>query len=126
MGNNSLDNPRVLVYLAAPYSHPDESVRESRFLIINAEASHLMRDRGLRIFSPISHSHSIAVAGGLPGDWDFWESFDRAILNVCFKMIVLTLPGWQESKGVTAEIALAKEMGIPIEYLAPSAKPVKK
>ena len=32
-------------------------------------------------------------------------------------MIVLKLPGWQDSKGVTAEIAYAKELDLPIEWM---------
>lgn len=75
--------------------------------------------QGMHIFSPISHTHPIAVAGGLPLDWDYWQEYDRAILSACGKMIVLMLDGWKESKGIAAEIVLAKELGIPVEFVEP-------
>jgi hypothetical protein len=107
----------TLVYLATPYSHPqDPTVCAKRFEEVNRAASVLMR-RGLHIYSPISHTHPIALAGGLPGDWEYWNSYCRAILNVCGSMIVLMQPGWQDSKGVREEIAIAVEMGLKIEYM---------
>jgi hypothetical protein len=105
-----------LTYLACPYSDPDPAVRESRFHDVNACAAWLM-SQGVLIFSPISHTHPIAVDGNLPTGFDFWERYDRAVLACCEKVLVLRLPGWQQSKGVQAEIRIAKEMGIPVEYL---------
>lgn len=108
----------TLVYLAVPYSHPDAEVRERRFAAANKTAATLMR-KGEHIISPISHTHPIALAGGLPLGWDYWESYDRAILEACRKIVVLMLDGWRESKGITGEIAIAKELGLEIEYLKP-------
>jgi Domain of unknown function (DUF1937) len=110
-----LSADQKLVYLACPYSHPEASVRESRFQAANRAAAELMRS-GLFVFSPISHTHPIAIAGDLPLGWDFWEGYDRAILAACGRMIVLMLDGWRESKGVQAEIGIAQEMGLPVVY----------
>lgn len=107
---------KPLVYLAVPYSHPEPAVREARFAAVNKVAADLMR-QGLHVFSPISHTHPIAMAGELPLGWDFWEAFDRAYLSHCHKIIVLKLEGWDQSKGVTAELKIAKELGLEIEYL---------
>lgn len=109
---------KTLVYLATPYSHEDPAMREGRFNVVNRVASRLMSE-GLHVFSPISHTHPIAVAGELPTGWDFWEPYDRAILSVCASVIVLRQPGWMESLGVAAEIAIANELGLPIEYIDP-------
>ena len=57
------------------------------------------------------------IGGTLPPEWDFWQGYDTAILTNCEKVIVLRLPGWQESTGVQAEIKLATEMGLPIDYI---------
>ena len=111
---------KTLIYLACPYSHTDPAVRDSRFEAVNKAAADLM-SRGLHIFSPISHTHPIAVAGSLPTDWQFWQAYDRAILATCCKLIVLQLEGWNESVGVRAEMAIADELGIPIEHLLPYA-----
>lgn len=109
---------KTLVYLASPYSHDDPVVREQRFHAVNKVAASLMR-QGMHVYSSISHSHPIAVAGGLPLDWDYWQGYDRAILSACGKMIVLMLDGWKESKGIAAEITIAKELGLPIEFMEP-------
>jgi hypothetical protein len=75
--------------------------------------------KGILVFSPISHSHSIAKIGDLPKDWQYWGDFCRATLSICDTMYVLMLDGWEESAGVKAEIGLAKELGLQIEYLRP-------
>lgn len=107
---------KTLVYLATPYSHQDENVRHARFIEVNKVAARLMRD-GLHIYSPISHTHPIAMAGDLPLGWEFWNEYDTAILKCCCKVIVLMLEGWRESKGVAAEINIANQLGVPIEYI---------
>ena len=105
-----------LTYLAAPYSHESLAVRYQRFAKINEAAAKLMRD-GVMVFSPISHTHPIAIAGDLPTDFDYWAIYDRAMIERCQKLIVLKLDGWQHSRGVAAEIEIARELGIPVEYL---------
>ena len=105
-----------LIYLASPYSHHDAAVRQLRFEIVSRVAARLMSG-GLHVFSPISHTHPIAEYGSLPLGWDFWEQYDRAIMGVCSRMIVLMLDGWEQSRGVQAEVSLAVEFGLDIEYM---------
>jgi len=107
---------KKLVYLAVPYTDPDPEVKEERFEKVNEVAARLI-NKGENIFSPISMAHPIAKAGGLPGNWEFWDEFDRAYLECCKKVYVLMLDGWEESTGVKAEIKIAEEMGIKIVYL---------
>lgn len=107
-----------LVYLATPYSHELSEVCEQRFHVVNRVAAKLMQS-GIHIFSSISHTHPIAIDGELPKGWDFWDRFDRLIIGMCVKMIVLRQDGWEESVGVTAELAIAREMGLPIEFMDP-------
>ena len=106
-----------LLYLATPYMHDDLEVRERRFLAANHAAAWLMKTKGLHVFSPISHGHPIAMAGELPGDWAYWGANARLMLAACVKVIVFMQDGWRESTGVQAEIAIAKELGLPIEYM---------
>ena len=107
---------KKLTYLAVPYSHSDPAIRQKRFEIVNKVSADLM-SAGHLIFSPISHTHPIALAGELPVHWEFWKNFDIAYLEVSKKLIVLMLDGWKESKGVTGEVEIAVDLGIPIEYL---------
>ena len=105
-----------LVYLATPYSSKDPAIKEERFQKVNKVAAKLIAN-GEIVFSPISHTHPIALAGELPGGWEFWDEFDRTYLKCCYKLYVLMLDGWEESTGVQAEIKIAKELRLEIEYL---------
>lgn len=123
MNRNECDvhHRSLLVYLATPYSHPDADVRERRFHEVNRVAGDLIR-KGIHVFSPISHSHSIAMDGDLPKDFEFWQAYCRVMLRACGKMIVLMQDGWKESVGVKAEVAIAREMGLPVEFLEHNAE----
>ena len=70
---------------------------------------------GMQVFSPIAHSHGIA-AFGLPGDWRYWEKYDRWFLARCDVLVVLLLDGWNQSVGIEDEIRIAVELGKSIEY----------
>src|SRR3990167_5331074 len=105
-----------LVYLACPYSDPDFNTRIKRFEAVNRAAAKFIKD-GIYVFSPISHTHPIAVEGDLKLGWDFWQDFDKFFLSKCNKLIVLKLEGWEKGVGVQAEIKYAKELGIPVEYM---------
>ena len=107
-----------MIYLASPYTHRDVHVREWRFREACRAAAALLR-AGITVLSPIAHSHPIA-AFGMPTSWEFWSQVDREYLTRCDVLAVLTLPGWRESVGVQAEIALAGELGLPIVFVAPA------
>ena len=106
-----------MIYLASPYSHPDRHVSERRFELACRATAQLIRC-GHATFSPIAHSHPL-VRFGLPTDWEFWQQCDREHMRCCHQVVVLTLDGWRESRGVQAEIDLAIDMDLPIRYLSP-------
>lgn len=107
-----------IYYLACPFTDSDRAVKIYRFEKANQKAAELM-SKGWFVYSPITHCWPIAQAGKLPSDWEFWEGLDRTFLSVCKKMLVLCLDGWKESVGVQAEIKIAEELGLPIEYINP-------
>lgn len=109
------ENPKGLIYLASPYSDADASVREDRFNRVCREAARLMQV-GVNIFSPIAHTHPIALYG-LPKGWEFWEKYDRLYLEACTELWVLMLEGWMRSKGVAGEIAIMRELEKPVKYV---------
>jgi hypothetical protein len=108
-----------LVYLASPYSHDDSSVRQERFQAACRAAAHLVR-AGLHVFSPIAHSHPIALAGGLPTGWEYWEAYDEAVLSTCRALAVLELDGWRDSRGVQGEVKIADRLKLPTYHTAPN------
>jgi hypothetical protein len=69
-------------------------------------------------YSPIVHAHAAAKQYEMPTDFAFWRAYNEAMLASSHGLIVLTLPGWQDSKGVTAEIEFALARKLPIDYLA--------
>ena len=105
-----------MIYLATPYSHPSAAVMEARFVAACHVAGALMA-RGEVVFCPIAHSHPIQTRCPLPGDLKFWVRQDFAHMAYCDKVLVVKMPGWEESKGVAAEIARALRLGIPVEYM---------
>jgi len=107
-----------VIYLASPYSHPDPEIREQRFQAACKFAAEMLR-QGIHVFSAIAHTHPIALYG-LPKGWDFWEPYDRALMGLCDEIIVIRIEGWKESKGVAAEVEIAKAFGMPITYMDPT------
>jgi Domain of unknown function (DUF1937) len=105
-----------LIYLASPYSHPDPEVREQRFQTVCKVAAKLM-SKGHLIFCPIAHTHPLVIHGQLATGWEFWDKYDRAILSKCSEFWVVCLAGWQTSVGVQAEMAIAKELNLPIRFV---------
>lgn len=88
----------------------------ARHLTVCRFAAKLMGEDGRFVFSPISHTHPIAEQGRLRRGWEFWECYDRTMIGCCDDLLVLCLPGWEQSTGVQAEIKIAQEFGIPIDY----------
>ncbi len=108
-----------MIYLATPYSHPDRAVRRRRFRAACRAAGRLLR-AGLMVYSPIAHSAAIAACGLDDMDHEFWMRVDRPYLEWCSMVMVLTLDGWGESRGVSIEIAQAREMGKPVSFISPA------
>lgn len=114
-----------LWYLASPYSykHEDKAVvnkiLDARFRQVSADAADLIR-AGLRVFSPIAHTHPIAEYGTIDhGDHTIWLPADKAIFSRCNGIIVDMLPGWDKSYGVGEELRWAEEHGMVIAYYTP-------
>jgi hypothetical protein len=105
----------MLVYLASPYTHPDPAVMQRRFEEICAVAARFIK-RGEHIFSPIAHTHPIALAGELPANFWYWEQYAKEMLSVCGELWVYEMDGWRESKGIALEIKIAEELGLRITY----------
>ena len=118
--------PNQKLYLACPYSDNDRQKREYRFERANEEALLLMQ-QGHIVFSPITHGHAIAQTATLEQreqvamNHNFWmEQCVSFLTEWADAIVVLCLPGWQLSRGVTMEVEIAKEKGIPVYYIQKS------
>lgn len=103
-------------YLASPYSHKHRKVMERRYHQVVEVAAFLMANDKV-IFCPIAHSHPIGLVLDSPTDHAFWERQDMPLLVHASSVIVLCLDGWKESRGVQREIAIARDLGIPVDYM---------
>jgi hypothetical protein len=109
-------NQFTLAYLACPYSHPDSAVRHMRHMIVNRVACELHK-QGKFVYSPLTHNIPLIQLCDKTIGWDFWEKFDKMMIMKSDRLLVLTIDGWRESKGVAAEIKFAEEFNLPIDLI---------
>lgn len=111
-------------YLATPYSNypgghdaaADAADREAGLLI----------KHGIMAMSPIAHCHRLFKSGyATGGDWETWKKWNQAMILSSRAVIVCKLDGWQESKGVQAEIDLCKTLDKQVIYMEPGALPME-
>ena len=115
-----LDDARnkPLIYLASSYGHRDPAVMQDRYGLVCQAAADMVAE-GQMAISPIAYGHTLLGYREMPGDWTFWESFCISLLAKCERIVVLQMDGWQESRGVQAEIRYAEAHGIPVDYIEP-------
>ena len=100
-------------YLASPYSKWDAG-QEDAFERAADYAAILIR-RGIPVFCPIAHSHSIAKIGPLDGlSHELWMTQDWPLVRASCGIIICPMFGWNESLGVVQEIQWADKLGLPV------------
>lgn len=108
---------KLLHYLATPYSKYAQG-REQAYRDA-CQAAALLLKRGLHVFSPVAHSHPIAELGGIdPLCHKTWMPLDLDILERSDGLLVIQMPGWNESTGVAMEIERAQKLNKPVSYLS--------
>lgn len=107
-----------MIYIASPYTHPDESVRIARYELVRNFTIHLM-NRNFIVFSPIVYGHELAKTGNLPTDFRYWQRFNDYMIDVSVAVCVLCIDGWDESAGVQHEIFYAQRIGRNILFHDP-------
>lgn len=107
-----------IIYLASPYSHPDERVRTRRY-IATREFVYDRLNAGFAVVSPIVYCHQFARDFSAPTDAKAWLHLNQELLLRCEEVWVLKLQGWDESVGVLGEISTAKFLGLPLHYHEP-------
>jgi hypothetical protein len=106
-------------YLASPYTHLEPSTEAYRYeQVRDAFASLVTSDFGkcMAIVSPILMTHNAVVVHGLPRDAGWWERFNLELMKRATVCIVLCVPGWRESVGVSKELKWFKQNNVPILY----------
>ena len=102
------------IYLAAPYKAQEPAVERARVQAVKHVSDRLIR-QGQVIFLPLEYTEAMQQRGIVPPQG--WYLFDLAMLRGCVKLLVLALPGWQESQGVIMETTVAKALGLPVAIM---------
>lgn len=114
-----------LNYLATPYSKFPHGIQVA-FENACQIAARLLT-RGVKVYSPIAHTHPIAIHGGLnPYDHSIWLPFDQAIMECCSGLIVAHMEGWDISYGIAEEIKFFNEFRKDIYDLEPATLSITK
>lgn len=105
-----------LCYLATPYSRFKGGISLAHVEACKFAAG--LIQQGVRVYSPIAHTHSIAMYGNIdPLDRAMWLNLDEAMMEACDALIVAELPGWIDSEGIAYEIAFFIAKDKPVYYL---------
>lgn len=105
MSSDPVSANRILVYVAGPYTNPDPC--ENTYKAV--EVGDKLLAMGFAPFIPhLSHFwHTMS-----PKPYSVWMDYDLEFLKVCD--FVYRMPG--ASSGADKEVALAKELGIPVVF----------
>lgn len=105
-----------LAYIAAPYSDPNPAIIAARMAAFDEVIAVLLRKGERFPISPLMN-HSILGKHSIPGNWEFWQHYSLRLLARCDEMVIIRLPGWDQSTGVTGERALAQNLSLPISFI---------
>lgn len=107
-----------LCYLATPYTKYEGGID-----LAFAEAARiaaLLLTTGVRVYSPIAHTHPLAIYGNLdPLDHSIWLPFDEAMMEAADCLIVARMKGWDVSYGVQHEIEFFRSDRKPVVFIDP-------
>ena len=104
-----------LIYLASPYSHTDRHIRRQRYMLAKRHTIWLLK-HNFAVFSPIVYGYYMDTEVGM--NYEHWQTLNDTMVRACDILEVLPIDGWDTSRGVAHEIALAKRLrktirGIP-------------
>lgn len=105
-------------YLASPYTHPDETVRDFRYYQALRTVAYLCAT-GYTVISPIVQCHEMAKLHILPTNFEFWKTWNEHLIRASIGMIILKLDGWMDSNGITDEIMFCTQNDIKIIEMDP-------
>ena len=109
-------------YLASPYSKYRLGMHAG--FAVACEAAAVLIRAGVAVFSPIAHSHPIAMYGRIdPLDHAVWLPMDRPMMAAAVGLIVLQADGWDASYGVRVEREKFSAARKPEVFMVPGVLP---
>ena len=107
-----------MIYLAAPFYDPDPDIRFERFeSIIRCHAKII--SEGYFCFAPVAHGYPASVQPEYNSVTEkYWLRLDLKCAVICRVLLVITLPGWEDSIGIKEETVYFSEKSKPIFYIS--------
>lgn len=107
-----------LIYVGSPYTKYVWGTDAAAYDISKITGRLMLR--GLKVFSPIVHSHYVSIASGIdPLDHEFWMGIDESFMWKSDALLICKMSGWEDSYGVSLEIDYFKNNNRPIFSLDP-------
>ena len=111
-----------LWYLATPYSKYPGGIAGAYELACKQSA--LLISNGIHVFSPIAHSHGIAMHGELDSlSHELWLAMDRTYMDLCVGCIFLFAESWEKSYGMAQESFYFEKNEKPVISMIPNLVP---
>jgi hypothetical protein len=109
-------------YLASPYSKYQAGI-DAAWKDVCQQAG-LVIQSGVPVYSPIAHTHPIAIYGNIdPYAHSIWLPADLPLMQNAKGLVVCKMQGWEESYGIEEEIKEFEKAGKPIVYMTPGEVP---
>lgn len=112
-----------LTYLSLPYSDPDHDVRDSRVREAHRAMAEMMASGDLIVCPAVMNHEALDLLRGTtdaPGT-AYWRDLEQRLASASDDLVILTLRGWDQSRGVAREIALFEAAGKPVRLRPPQA-----
>lgn len=109
-----------LIYLATPYSKYPDGITMG--FVEAARLTGKLLEAGYRVYSPIAHTHPIAMYANIdPYNHDIWLPFDGIMMEKSDVLLIARMEGWDKSFGIKHEIEVFQAAGKPIKFLNPQS-----
>lgn len=111
-------NANAYWYIGTPYSKYPHGLKAAHKMACEQAAR--LTKAGINVFSPIAHGEGLIEHSDInPTDHDLWMRIDKPFMHCAKGLIVIRASGWEESRGLTEEIATFEESNKPIFHLYP-------
>ena len=106
-----------MIYISVPYTGTAKETQE-RMEYVFAYFAYLANQQ-IHAMSPVLIGHQLIIRGAVTPSHDFWLPYSREMLRSSDEVHVLTVLGFDSSRGVSFEVTEAIEFGKPVTFVDP-------
>lgn len=109
-------------YLATPYSKYPGGLQAA--FDMACEQTALLVKAGIPVFSPIAHTHPVAMIAGMdPLDHTIWLPCDQPMMDAASGIIMVRAESWEKSYGMKVELETFTAAGKRVVWMDPGVVP---